>query len=129
MKILPCFGEDQGGGSAFLQSIANECPAEMDSEVRDILAYRKLVAKAVQGADAEAPPATAVVVALHDIVTKSIDRKWFPEDRGKTFCLEEVLRTMPVVDEVASPPALADTNSAWRSFVQGVPGIGTPCNI
>jgi len=73
-----------------------DCKKSSD-DVTDIINYRKFVEK-VWSLEAQ-PPAAALLVGLHNVVTKSIDPIkgfFFPTGRGKTFCYDEALRLYPV---------------------------------
>lgn len=50
------------------------------------ISYRKFISEAW-----EEPHASSIFVALHNIVSNSIDRKWFPEGRGTTFRYSDVV--------------------------------------
>jgi len=54
--------------------------------VADTVSFRKFISE-----HWEEPHASAVFVVLHNVVTKSIAPKWFPEGRGQTFRYSEVV--------------------------------------
>lgn len=90
----------------------------MTEEVEDALAYRRLLKKIMFW---EKPPVSALLVALHNVVTKSIDRKWFKEGRGLTYCYAEVMQQMKQVVTGPEPPTLEGLS---QEDLQHVVGLG-----
>lgn len=93
--------------------------ADFAEEVKDVLAYQSFVT----GVWAE-PPASAVLVAFHNLVTASIvgsprTKKYLAPQRRRLYCLSDVWTSLPAqftsdVAVPAKPPAVA-----------GVPGLAT----
>lgn len=88
----------------------------MAGEIDDVFAYRSFL-KGMW----EHPHASMTLVALHNIVTKSIDRKWFSAGRGLTYCYTEVEQQLRHVI-VGSAPAVP--HGLDQAAVDEVPGLG-----
>lgn len=56
----------------------------------------------------EQPHASTLLSALHNLITKSIQRKWFSAGRGKTFCYAKVRAGLAEAwPNVTTPPTPA----------------------
>jgi len=76
--------------------------------------------------DGKALPASAVIVALHNSITRSIGRQYFLNGRGKLYCLGEVLQRLPVASVFQQLPAAlgATALAAWQMWTKDLPGLG-----
>eukprot|EP00747_Dinoflagellata_sp_TGD_P002273 gnl/TRDRNA2_/TRDRNA2_103569_c0_seq2.p1 gnl/TRDRNA2_/TRDRNA2_103569_c0~~gnl/TRDRNA2_/TRDRNA2_103569_c0_seq2.p1 ORF type:complete len:433 (+),score=17.32 gnl/TRDRNA2_/TRDRNA2_103569_c0_seq2:52-1350(+) len=63
--------------------------------------------------------ASAFVVALHNLVTESVDDRWIPKARRRIYCLKEVLASMPA-DFVSDVPSVG----CILPDAAGIPGLG-----
>jgi len=82
--------------------------------VADTVAYRKFVSEAW-----EQPHASSLFVVLHNVVTKSIARKWFPGGRGSTYRYPEVVSQLSGVVGLELPA----TNCSDQARKYHLPGF------
>lgn len=111
------FGEDSQGQA---------CKAlKSEGQLDEIIPYRRLIKMLFQGNDEPLPvPASAVLVALHDAITKSIDHNYFAKDRGRLYCFKDLLLT-----SFAQLPAVFRDTASWADRTEDVIGLGPggPC--
>jgi len=99
----------------------SKCSA-LSVEKKDVFSYQDFLKTTLKQ---EMWPASAILVALHNVVTKSIDRSFFPDGRGIPVCLSQVLKA--VSSELNSNKSMLASYSVDGSLlqsVQQVPGLG-----
>lgn len=67
----------------------------------------------------ETPHASMLLVAMHNLVTKSIDRDWFPEGRGLTYCYTDVVQKLGQLVDGPKPAVCS------HDVPDDVPGLGS----
>eukprot|EP00929_Paragymnodinium_shiwhaense_P108601 TRINITY_DN74914_c0_g1_i1.p1 TRINITY_DN74914_c0_g1~~TRINITY_DN74914_c0_g1_i1.p1 ORF type:complete len:462 (-),score=89.03 TRINITY_DN74914_c0_g1_i1:215-1600(-) len=93
---------------------------ELD-DVRHYRAYvKEYVEKMAEGADPKAKYASVPLIALHNAVTLSIDTPFFPEGRGRYYCADRVLKTLPKL----LPGIVEDGKVEWTGPELDLPGLG-----
>mmetsp|Transcript_138401 Transcript_138401/g.240854 ORF Transcript_138401/g.240854 Transcript_138401/m.240854 type:complete len:121 (-) Transcript_138401:121-483(-) len=107
----PCVDEAEAGNETSAKCL------KFETEVRDVVAFRRLVESA--WAESSNASASEVMVVLHNLVTESIAPKW-NKKRRQYFCVQDVLSALPDVF-IGDVGAMQWTASA---AAVGVPGVG-----
>lgn len=107
----PCLDEAEAGNKT-----SAKC-SKFDTEVRDVMAFRRFVEAAWN--DKSSVSASEVMVVLHNLVTESIAPKW-NKKRRQYFCVQDVLSALPrtFIEDVREVK--------WTSTAAAVdvPGVG-----
>lgn len=69
--------------------------------------------------------ASATLVALHDLVTKSVNKQFFPKGRGQLMCLTEVQQKFAPLPLFGTLPRASTVSFVHsQASAQRVPGLG-----
>lgn len=100
--------------------------SRFEQELSDILAYEGVL----NGTWAD-PDASSLLVALHDLITASIDKEWTPPLRRQKLCVQHVLEQLESGGEshmnISKDLPIVRQTHGTVGLWAAVPGVGQEC--
>jgi len=117
-KLEPCYTEMLNITAGVNADLKNGPCSEAGilAEVQDTIKYQALVSKTLE---MNHPPAAALFVVMHNMVTASVGNQ-YPEGRGNLYTVKEVLEGVPCsfvrdLDEAQSVDATKPPVCTWQA--------------